>query len=135
MYAHCSMIQILATPIGPKRQPTLLIPGILFPLADTLAVFPRNHSQERDRIFRTFGSLELDAGLRYLPPKENPNLTLEVYHVGFLGMNQAAVTIKSKMLPLVGSLFPVMLSSKKAYLVVHQQMWGTKKQSLNLCLK
>src|ERR1700678_747032 len=134
MYAHCSMILTLAIPTAPERQLTPLIHAILFPLADILAVFLRNHSREEDRTFHTFGSLELDAGLRYLPLKENPNLTLEVYHVGFLGMNQVAVTIKSKMLPLVGSLFPVMLSSKKAYLVVHQQMWG-KKKGINLCLK
>jgi hypothetical protein len=131
MYAHCFMTPILITPTELKHRLTPLIHAMLFPLANILVVFLRNHSQEKDK---TYGSLELDAGLRYLPLKGSSSLTLEVYRVDFLGMNQVAGTTRSNILPLVESLFCVMLSSKKVYLVVHQQMWG-KKQNLNLCLK
>src|SRR5882757_541743 len=122
MYGPYSMTPTLVTPTGLKRPPTPLIRETSFPLADILVVSQQRLSQERDRTYHTFGSLELNVGLKFLSLMGVLNLILEVLNVDFLDMHLGAETTKYKTSHLDECLFHVMLSSKKASLVVHQQV-------------
>src|SRR5271168_2122818 len=122
MYGHYFVTPVLVTPTGLRRPLTLLTHGTLFLLADILVIYQLSLSQARDRTYLTFGSLGQNAGLKFLPLKGSPNLTLEVLSAVFLGMHPGVETTKSRTSPLIESLSRVMLSSRRASLVVHQQM-------------
>src|ERR1700678_2701299 len=118
-YGHYFVTPGLVTPTGLRRPLTLLIHGTLSLLADILVVYQLSPSQGKDRTYLTFRSLGQNAGLKFLLLKGSPNLTLEVLNVVFLGMHPGVETTKSRMSLLVECFSRVMLSSRRASLVVH----------------
>jgi hypothetical protein len=128
-YALCYETQTSAIPIGLRLQHIPFTLETLFHLVVTLTVSLLSRSHENGRGLPIFGSLGRSVGLKFLLLLEDQSLTHAVLNAAFWGTRPGVVTTKSKILPHAVSLFHVMSFLRRADLVGHQQVWGSRYRS------